>query len=133
VLSVQTVLLFHDAPGGAHHDWLLEDPLGPGDRRLLAWRAAEPWWRWPLRQPVMLTAIAPHRRRYLQHEGELGGGRGAVRRLDQGLARVRQWDQGGLLELQAARFAGVVRLRRQEPTVWELIVEQTASAAQPSF
>ena len=64
-----------------HFDLLLEDPSLPGDRRCRTWRLrADP----RASGAAFGAAIEPHRAGYLDYEGPVSGGRGAVRRLDGG-------------------------------------------------
>lgn len=80
-------LLEHAAPGQpAHWDLLIDD----GNERVPTWRlAADPIAA--AGQPVPAERIADHRRLYLAYEGEVSGGRGRVRRVDQGAAVVTSW------------------------------------------
>lgn len=68
---------------GLHWDLLIEVP---GGERLPTWRLA----RNPLDAADETPAqrLADHRRFYLDHEGEVAGDRGTVRRLDRGSATV---------------------------------------------
>lgn len=72
------VLLEHNSPEGVHWDFMVE--AEPGSR-LLTWRlAAIPVFG--IEVPVL--RIGDHRRLYLEYEGDIGGGRGWVRRIDGG-------------------------------------------------
>ncbi|QDT72490.1 ATP-dependent DNA ligase [Lacipirellula limnantheis] len=87
------VLLYHDCPPAfgkpSHWDLMLER-----DGALLTWSLAElpPTWctvgvRSPTdagAQSINATRIADHRLEYLDYEGPISGGRGAVRRHDWG-------------------------------------------------
>ncbi len=89
-----TTLLLHEGAGvGPHHDWLVADPARPGDAGALLWavRVGPHWDDWPAWGLVRMTALAPHRRRYLSWEGGLSGGRGRVRRVGRGTAEVLLW------------------------------------------
>lgn len=78
-ISTRTVLLEHTTPGGRTHlDWLIERPGADAEHRLIAFRCRhDPTthddWRG--------ERIADHRAVYLEYEGPISGGRGAVRRL----------------------------------------------------
>jgi hypothetical protein len=77
------VILEHSAPAGVHWDFMLELP----DQELLAtWRLAAN----PLTSsgPMAAERIGDHRRTYLDFEGDIGRGRGEVRRLDRGAAEI---------------------------------------------
>lgn len=75
-------LLEHTTHDGVHWDLLI---ARPGEERLATWRLATN----PLTAKTAIPAerIADHRRIYLEYEGAVRGDRGAVRRLDRGLAR----------------------------------------------
>jgi len=101
------VLLEHEeAPGTAaprvHWDLLIELP---GQARLATWRLAENPLATP--RPIPAERIADHRRLYLDYEGEISGGRGRVRRLDRGAARVQELIGDALtVELEGAALRG---------------------------
>jgi hypothetical protein len=58
----------------------------PDRERLAAWRLYENPCR--VDAPIRAERIGDHRRAYLDYEGEITGGRGRVRRLDRGEARL---------------------------------------------
>jgi hypothetical protein len=71
---------------GVHWDFLVED--GP---TLRTWAVDS-----PIVEGVELPARAlpAHRRIYLRYEGEVSGGRGSVRRWDEGSCEVVEWGEG---------------------------------------
>jgi hypothetical protein len=79
------VILRHDLPDGtAHFDWLIEPdgtpPGGPDDRVLISFRVdGRP--DDPLCIDLEAVRTPDHRRAYLTCEGEVSGGRGAVKRV----------------------------------------------------
>ena len=87
-----TVLLWHEVPGGTDHaDWMLaSDPRGTAPLTTFRLDAS----------PLDLGAggtcgarlIGAHRAAWLDLEGELSGGRGAVRRLARGA--ITAWQRG---------------------------------------
>lgn len=94
------------AGGPVHWDLLVELP---GHEGLATWRLALN----PLEAhgPIAAQRIGEHRRRYLDYEGDIGGGRGSVRRLDRGEALVLRQDEGSLLlELRGSLLHGVFEL-----------------------
>ncbi len=117
---VATVLLFHDRGPGSHYDWMIEDPAAdPGTGRLYTWRVPLPAGRWVSAGRFSLQALWPHRRDYLTYEGPLGGGRGTVRRVDQGWAEVREWaaDSASFFA-HLKEFHGLIRIRRVAGDQW---------------
>ena len=86
------VVLHHTgAPGGDHYDWLFdiaEAPAGP----LVAFRVAVTPNEALAAAPVVAERIKDHRRVYLDFEGELTGGRGAVARVGRGGVVSCEWD-----------------------------------------
>jgi hypothetical protein len=115
----QFVILEHAAPAGVHWDLLLE--LTPG-AELAAWRLAGN----PLLTPSQTDAVRlpPHRRRYLDFEGALSGGRGVVRRLDRGRVRIQEHTAERVIaELRGAKLHGVARLAAEEEG-WRFSLEQ---------
>ena len=87
-----TVLLRHELPDGSwHHDWMID----PGDDRPLI----------TFRTPAMIPEvdrfeaerIGDHRRAYLTYQGPVSGGRGAVRRVAEGAARLIDLSAGSLV------------------------------------
>ncbi len=96
------VLLEHDTAAGVHWDFMLAvDAAGP----LKTWRlAANPL---DVKAPIQATPIGDHRRAYLEYEGPVSGGRGAVARRDAGEAVIGPSDEGRVrLELRGKRLAG---------------------------
>ena len=78
------VLLEHTTPAGVHWDLLIEQQ---GHDTLLTWRLlANPL----ANESVPAEHIGRHRRIYLDFEGDIGGGRGSVRRIDRGPAILHE-------------------------------------------
>ncbi|MBC7350990.1 MAG: hypothetical protein H5U08_01420 [Thermogutta sp.] len=70
------VILEHDSPRGLHYDFMLETAT-----LLATWALAEI----PVTGKIIPAQQLPdHRRIYLEYEGEISGGRGTVRRWDEG-------------------------------------------------
>lgn len=67
-------LLHHTGWEEDHYDWMMEIP---GEKGLRTWRIPCP----PQREAVVGRRIQDHRKRYLDYEGEIAGGRGRVRRI----------------------------------------------------
>jgi len=103
-------VLLHDHPV-VHWDFLLEN-----GETLRTWRLP----RDPCQQDVTdAEEIAPHRRFYLDYEGPVSGGRGVVRRVAAGTARV--WEMAsGAIALDAILLEPAPR-GAQENRPWEWI------------
>jgi hypothetical protein len=74
-------VLWHDGIAHPHYDLLFE--TAPGSP-LASWRCDS----WPP-EGGELTALPPHRRRYLTYEGPIEGDRGRVRRVAEGHHQLR--------------------------------------------
>lgn len=124
-LSMGTcVLLRHDTPDGAwHYDWLIDRP-GVVGGKLRSFRVGHVPWEVGAFEA---TEMPDHRRVYLTHEGDIGGGRGRVRRV--GACEVAYWrEEAGHAETVLLAGSGRLRLvgRRQGGgPVWQWQVEQT--------
>ena len=79
--------LFHTGHGPSHYDFLLEVP---GKERLMTWHVALAPEEWAGASPAELKAerIQGHRTEYMAYEGQVTGGRGEVKRVALGTARV---------------------------------------------
>ena len=98
-------LLIHDSPRGLHYDFFLE----VGDV-LKTW-ALPQLPEAGLEMPC--EALADHRPMYLDYEGPVSGGRGTVRRWDQGSYAVEFWSAEEIIVgLVGTKLAGRVELRR---------------------
>jgi len=120
----RTVLLRHDLPDGSHHfDWLLElddDESGP----LTTFRLPAPVHELAVGGRVSAERIADHRRRYLEYEGPISGGRGAVRRVQHGcITSIQQ---------QEEVWALTVRWTADPPAEQSLRIEFDQSGPGPS-
>lgn len=93
--ALRTAILEHTTPTGVHHDWLIEDPTlqdpKATDARLWTARVAPPPQDWPKLKRFGLTVIPPHRRAYLDYQGEVSGNRGHVKRLASGTCDAKLW------------------------------------------
>jgi hypothetical protein len=76
-------------------------------------------------QPAL--RLADHRLAYLQYEGEISGGRGAVIRWDSGNYETAEESDGRMLvDVRGQRLAGRIELTRAEDTqLWRLRVVRT--------
>ncbi len=118
--ACQSVLLLHVTPAGRHHDWLFEAPGAPGGiGPLVCFRVGPDSGAWAEARRLVFDRLADHRRRYLDYEGSLSGGRGRVRRVDVGSVVPRLWSvDRAVLEVRLGGFAGGVILRRVGRARW---------------
>jgi hypothetical protein len=85
------VLLRHDLPDGSFHHDLMVQLNGPRQRGgLHTWRVAERLHELKITEPAGFWAepLGEHREAYLTFEGDIGGGRGTVSRVAEGLVHV---------------------------------------------
>lgn len=78
-MALSYVILEHTVNGGVHYDLMLEVP-GQEKLRTLQLQAR-------LEKPGDTCAfkeLEPHRRAYLEYEGEISGNRGQVKRIERG-------------------------------------------------
>jgi len=128
-----TVLLVHRRCGDRHHDWLLADPAVP-EGPLWAGRVRPASHQWASLRGWYVQQIAAHRRRYLTYEGPLSGGRGTVRRVDEGTFAVRCWQPDRILiELALRHCRALVLLRRVRDRRWwaKVVPEESVAAVRP--
>src|SRR5262245_61136951 len=106
------VLLAHDHPT-PHLDLLFE--VG---EVLWAWRLES----WPdADTPRLALRNFDHRLIYLDYEGPINGGRGSVRRVEQGMYEwLSQSDDRLIADVTGHRLTGRVELTRGEGEVWQL-------------
>ena len=101
------VLLEHQSDSGVHWDLMIELP---GGTKLATWRLAENPITW---KGAAITAepLGDHRRVYLDHEGEIGRGRGSVKRMDRGETRLIRRDAARIvIELCGRSLHGTYQL-----------------------
>jgi hypothetical protein len=120
------VLLQHETGDGLHWDFMIEVP---GRELLPTWRLAEN----PIGRAGEIAAepIGEHRRRYLDYEGDISGGRGRVRRVDRGEADVIEFGPHRLTaRLHGRSLSGVVRIETVgDQAKWGLCNDSTEGAA----
>jgi hypothetical protein len=110
VNPVRFVILLHRDDAGEHWDFMIEQ-----ESTLATWKLpADP--ADPDALPIQGTRIADHRKRYLDYEGPIAGGRGDVSRVDEGTCDVhlssgREWQ----ITLAGRRARGRFRLERRDP------------------
>jgi hypothetical protein len=101
-MALQYVVLEHTVGDDVHFDLMLEVE-GQDHLRTLQLR------QWPLKRGDVLVfkELPPHRRIYLAHEGDVGGNRGSVRRIESG-----SWTPGpnGSIHLAPMQGDGVILL-----------------------
>lgn len=89
---------------GAHWDLMLDTGLA-----LATWAIDAPI---VAGRDLPARALPDHRRVYLEYEGDVSGGRGTVRRVDQGTYEVRLWTPRLVrIRLSGTQLVGAVELR----------------------
>ncbi len=81
--SLRYVVLRHEGADEPHFDLMFETKAGSD---LATWRANE----WPITAATEFTPLRPHRRAYLQYEGQISGDRGQVHRIQSGTHAVEE-------------------------------------------
>ena len=123
VSPLPTVLLRHQTRHGQHYDWLLCDPRDPAGP-LPTFRVAQPTAMWATLRCVDLEPIAAHRRVYLAYEGNISGGRGQVRRVDQGVFTPVMWTASRIvIDLRTRCLTSRIEMRRVSSALWRARVE----------
>lgn len=115
VVMPRFAILEHDHPE-LHWDLLLEDGAV-----LRAWRLAEPP-RVGVR--IAATALAAHRLVYLDYEGPISGGRGAVKRWEAGVYEGALSATCCAIQLHGQRLHGPAELRHVAADCWEFELRQ---------
>lgn len=77
-VPLRYVVLWHTGHGPDHFDLMYEH--APGSPTLVTWRVAPPVGE----GETGVESLVPHRRAYLDYEGEVSNGRGSVGRVDAG-------------------------------------------------
>jgi hypothetical protein len=115
------VVLRHETPPGyprpTHYDLMLEWGLA-----LRTWALAE----WPLASGLVAEELPPHRREYLDYEGEVTAGRGSVARVATGDFQVLD-EQPDLLRVRVVSptLAGTLEMARHLPSgaTWTVVLK----------
>lgn len=126
------MVLRHEAPDGVHFDWLLDPPVKHAlpEGRLWTLRVALPPEQWLQGGQFEARELAPHRRAYLEYEGEVSGGRGSVRRVAAGLYQSRAWRRERVeLDVRMEEWTLRVVLARVDEGLWRV----SASARAPEL
>jgi hypothetical protein len=129
-MSMAFVILEHAGHGPSHYDLML-DQEGEG---LATWRI-EDWRRLKTGCHAAARRLADHRREYLTHEGPVGGGRGRVRRVEEGVYELSRREDGlWEVRLIGRQLRGRFELRRVGPAQeqWELSGVSECAKAGPS-
>ncbi len=121
MLRVPTALLLHQAPTGRHYDWLVGTPEYHRDPLAGLWtaRVTQPSRCWRGLGGFDLTLLPPHRRRYLDYQGPVSGGRGGVLRVDRGTVVIHLWRENRVVwEVRCEHFSGLVEADRLSGHAW---------------
>lgn len=128
---LRTAVLLHITRADSHHDWLIESPLDPVGRLWTA-RVTPPPPAWRQAGRLMLHELKPHRRAYLSYQGDLGGGRGSVRRVDTGIVLPLLWTRSRrVLRLHLTAGEMVLAMRRVEGGLWIAAVTDAMGTMSP--
>ena len=101
------VILHHLAPTGEHWDFMLEQKDDLATWQMLT----EPIGRQAC--PIQCVRIEDHRKRYLEYQGPISGGRGIVTRYDRGTYEPLAIEsETWIFDLDGQRFSGGFRLIR---------------------
>lgn len=121
--SVPTVLLRHDVPNEASHfDWMIAtDTAGQGP--LMTFRLSTRVDELQAGEVLNAERLPDHRSAYLDYEGPISGGRGSVKRVAQGRARVVAREDKLILDVSWVQderigLAQVLELVPWEGTEW---------------
>ena len=120
-MSNAFVILFHTGHGNDHLDLLLDLQDGP----LATWQLMASPIDIGKTGAIAAAKLPDHRRKYLQYEGPIGGGRGQVRRIDEGSVHVLENTADRLL----LQFAGTLLkgrwlLSRRDGNNWAFSLEE---------
>jgi len=130
-----SALLQHVTRHGQHYDWLIRDPHPPtAGHPMWTLRIGLASWQWADVDALVVETIAHHRAVYLTRQGDIGGGRGCVTRVDRGTTRYVQWSADvRRLAVAFVNFTGSVELQRLGARRWRLMAHPTAGRvlAQP--
>ena len=125
-MLLPTTLLRHETPAGPHYDWLIVPPDGLHDPAGALWtaRVDHHWNDWDQLGRLSLTPLPPHRRRYLNWQGTLTGGRGHVYTAARATLHPRRWTSTriDLLLYRPEALAIALRLDRISATHWRAAV-----------
>lgn len=106
-MALQYVILEHTVNGAIHFDLMLEIA---GQELLRTLQLAH--WPLPLGDSAPCSELWPHRRAYLNYEGEVAGGRGTVKRVESG-----KWTATGEKMVLLASDGRVTRLEQRGPVL----------------
>lgn len=112
VTSLRFAVLRHEGHGEAHFDLLFE--ITPGSD-LATWRSPD----WPILQPTELLKLKPHRRAYLQFEGQIPGDRGSVHRIAEGTYRRSESENQWHIQFIDPPNLPPIRLRPLNSEIWQ--------------
>lgn len=80
--------------------------------------------------PIEAEKLADHRKRYLDYEGPVSGGRGTVTRWTFGdYSMIQNEDDQMVVHLQTGRFVGAVSLSRKPDQRWMITFSKASTAS----
>jgi len=116
-------VLHHTGVAHVHHDLLIETAH---DAPLRAWRVEN----WPVVGQAIVERLPDHRRVYLEYEGLISGGRGQVKRVDEGTCEIEHDDPVMLIAHVDGRHGKLkLRLRELNGDRWQLEVTASSSVS----
>jgi len=126
-MSNAFVILFHTGHGNDHLDLLLDLQDGP----LATWQLMASPIDIGKAGTIAAVKLPDHRRKYLQYEGPISGGRGEVRRVDAGSVQVLESTTDRLLlEFSGTLLTGRWVLQRRQDNEWAFSLEETRASGQ---
>jgi hypothetical protein len=121
--ALRYVLFWHTPPDRSpHFDLMLETHPR---RKLLKFET--PSLRLPLKTPLKLSFTGTVRRRYLAFEGDIGKGRGSVKRVAQGTYSLTQHKNYASLTIVGGILGGSYSLRQKASNQYTLSPRKQAS------
>jgi len=114
-MSNAFVILFHTGHGGDHLDLLLDLQDGP----LATWQLMASPIDIGKATSIAAAKLPDHRRKYLEYEGTISGGRGEVKRVDAGSVDVLEITADRLLlQFAGTLLTGRWLLQRRQDNDW---------------
>jgi hypothetical protein len=111
-MILRYAVLWHAQVEEPHFDLMVETRTGSD---LATWRVAG----WPVREQIEATRLRDHRRIYLDYQGEIGGHRGRVERIDGGVCQL-EIGEGAVWTLLLSESRTALSLRQRSGDQWTI-------------